>query len=252
MAINLHEKYARQIAEKFTRESLITGLLCNEYNWSGVKTVRVSTPITVPMTDYTRSGVNRYGTPTEMQDVVQELTLTQDKAFSLTIDKGNNADQNGIKSAGRMLALQIKEQAVPAMDRYVLSVLSQKAGKIVGNGTALSKANVCERISEGTLSLDDAEVPQDGRTLLVSNATYKLLKHSDEFLGIDELGEKALSKGQVGQYDNMKVVKIPAGRWPQHVNFMIVYRNAATAPVKLNDTKLHQDPPGISGKEIAA
>lgn len=247
MAIHLHEKYAKQIQTKFTTESLIAGVLNNTYSWSGVKTIKVSTPVTVPMNDYTRTGTSRYGTPTEMEDIVQELTLTQDKSFSLTIDKGNNQDQSGIKEAGRMLSLQIAERAVPTMDAYCFKQLAMKAGNVVANGTALSKNTVCDRISEGTLKLDDAEVPQDGRTLFVSNATYKLLKHSDEFLGVDELGREALSKGQVGKYDNMKVVKVPAGRWPENVNFMIVYKNSATAPVKLNDTKLHQDPPGISG-----
>lgn len=247
MAINLHDKYAKQIQTKFVRESIIAGKLSTNYDWAGVKTVRVSTPLTVPMVDYTRTGANRYGTPTEMQDVVQEMTLTQDKSFSMTIDKGNNADQNGTKEAGKMLSLQIAEQAVPTMDKYVFARLAQKAGKVVGNSTALAKTNICDRISEGTLYMDDAEVPADNRTLFVSNAVYKLLKHSDEFLGIDSLGEKAVAKGEVGQYDNMKVVKVPSGRWPANVNFMIVYKNSATAPVKLNDTKLHQDPPGISG-----
>lgn len=247
MAIQLHSRYAEKIQTYFTTESLLSGRLSTDYDFSGVKTVKISTPITVPMVDYTRSGVNRYGSPTEMEDVVQELTLTQDKAFSLTIDKGNHQDQNGIKSAGKMLALQLKERAIPTADRYAFAALAQKAGKVVGNSTALTKANVCERISEGTLALDDAEVPQDNRTLFVSNATYKHLKHSDEFMAVEELGKQALARGQVGKYDNMAVVKVPAGRWPEHVNFMIVYKGSATMPMKLSDTKLHQDPPGISG-----
>ncbi|MBC8528234.1 hypothetical protein H8699_02115 [Christensenellaceae bacterium NSJ-44] len=247
MAITLHDKYAKQISTMFTTQSLISGLLSNEYDWSGVKTVKVMTPQTVPMNDYTRTGANRYGSPVEMQDIVQEMTLTQDKSFALTIDKGNNADQNGLKAAGKMLKLQLAERAVPTMDKYVFEQLAQLAGTVVGNSTALAKNTVCDRISEGTQVLDDGEVPQEGRTLFVSNATYKLLKHSDEFLGIDKLGEKALAKGQVGEYDNMKVVKVPSGRWPANVNFMIVYKNSATAPVKLNDTRVHQDPPGISG-----
>ncbi|MBC8537274.1 N4-gp56 family major capsid protein [Feifania hominis] len=247
MAINLHDKYANKIQTVFTTQSLIAGRLSTEYDFSGVKTVKVMTPQTVPMNDYTRTGSNRYGTPVEMEDIVQEMTLTQDKSFSLTVDKGNNLDQNGLKAAGKMLALQISERAVPTMDKYVFAALAQKAGKVVGNSTALSKTNVCDRISEGTLYLDDKEVPQDNRTLYVSNTTYKYLKHSDEFLGVDELAKTALAKGQVGQYDNMAVIKVPAGRWPANVNFMIVYKNSATAPVKLNDTKLHQDPPGISG-----
>ena len=247
MAIYLHDKYSKKIQTAFTSESLVAGKLSTAYDFSGVKTVKITTPQTVPMGDYKREGTNRYGEPTEMQDTVQELTLTQDKAFSLTIDKGNNADQNGVKEAGKMLALQLSERAVPTMDAYVFSALAQQAGKVVGNSTALSKNTICDRISEGTLYMDDAEVPQNNRTLFISNTAYKFLKHSDEFLGVDELGKAALAKGQVGRYDNMAVVKVPKGRWPANVNFMIVYKNSATAPVKLSDTKLHQDPPGISG-----
>ena len=247
MVINFHEKYAKQIQTKFVRESLVTGILDNSYSFSGVKTVKISTPITVPMVDYTRSGSNRYGAPTEMQDVVQEMTLTQDKSFSLTIDKGNNADQDGIKEAGRMLSLQIAERAVPTMDKYCFKKLSQMAGKIVGNSTALSKSNVCERITAGTTYMDDAEVPSSGRTLFVPSDTYAKLRLSDEFQKCDGLLDKSLAKGQVGTYDGMRVVKVPKGRWPENVNFIIVHKSAGCAPVKLNDTKFHKDPPGISG-----
>ena len=34
MAINLHEKYAKQISEKFAKESVIVGVLSNEYDWA--------------------------------------------------------------------------------------------------------------------------------------------------------------------------------------------------------------------------
>ena len=246
MAINLHDKYAKEIQTKFVKESLIVGILDNAYSFSGVKTVKISTPLTVPMTDYVRSGANRYGTPVEMEDVVQEMTLTQDKSFSLTIDKGNNADQNGIKEAGKMLALQIAERAVPTMDAYCLGALAQKAGKVVAGG-ALTKSNVCEAITAGTTYMDDAEVPNDGRAILVPSDTYAKLRLSDEFQKCDGMLKESLSKGQVGMYDGMKVIKVPASRWPKNVNFIIVHKKSGCAPVKLNDTKLHQDPPGISG-----
>ncbi len=246
-AINLHSKYAKEIQTKFTVESLINGHLSNEYSFSGVKTVRISTPITVPMTDYTRGGSNRYGTPTEMEDVVQELTLTQDKSFTMTIDKGNNLDQNGIKEAGKMLSLQISEKAIPLMDKYSFERLSRLAGKINGEAGALTKSNVCERITKGTTYMDDCEVPEFDRVLFVPTDTYTKLRLSEEFRGCDALLEKSLSRGQVGTYDGMKVIKVPSSRWPENVNFMIVHKRAACAPVKLNDTKFHKDPPGISG-----
>ena len=140
--VNLHTKYAKQIQTWYKRDSFINGCLDNTYSFSGAKTVRISTPITVPMTDYKRTGTSRYGTPTEMGDIVQELTLTQDKSFTLTIDKGNNADQNGTKEAGKMLALQVAEQAVPLMDTYSFDRLSKLAGKIVGESAAITKTNV--------------------------------------------------------------------------------------------------------------
>lgn len=247
MATNLFTLNSDMPMTAFTRESLVAGKLCNDYDFSGAKTVRILTPITVAMNNYNRTGTNRYGTPSEMQDIIQEMTLTQDRSFAITIDKGNDADQNFAKNAGKMLMLQIQERAVPEFDTYVLKKLAEKAGFVAGDSNALTKENVCDRISEATAKLDDKEVPAYDRMLFVSTNTYRLLKHSDEFIAVQELGKEALTKGVVGMYDNMQVIKVPAPRWPANVNFMIVHKNAATAPVKLSETKLHKDPPGISG-----
>lgn len=246
MAIDLHSKYSKQIQTAYKLESLIHSHLSSNYDFTGVKTVNVVTPITVPMTDYTRSGTSRYGEVYEMQDVVQEMMLTQDKAFSMTIDKGNYSDQSGVKEAGRMLSLQISEQAIPLMDTYCFNKLSHEAGKIV-SGDALTNKTICSRITAGTTFMDNAEVPTDDRVLYLNPETYAMLRTSEEFMKCDSLLNKSLTKGQVGTYDGMKVIKVPNARWPQGVNFMIVHKSAACAPVKLNDTKLHRDPPGISG-----
>lgn len=246
MAINLASKYAKPIMEAYTSNSFVKGMLDNTYSFSGVKTVQIMTPQTVPMGNYTRQGANRYGTPTEMQDIIQELTMTQDRSFALTVDKGNNSDQMFLKNAGKMLMLQIAERAVPEFDTYVFNKLAHKAGKIV-SGVTLTKTTVVDRISEGTAVLDDAEVPRDGRLLYVSVNTYKVLKHSDEFMAVEPLAKKALAKGEVGEYDNMRVIKVPKSRWPSNVNFIIVHPKSATAPIKISETNLHKDPPGISG-----
>ena len=109
MAVNLATKYSSQIAEVFTKGSFVKGKTSTSFDLTGVKTLKVYTPITVPEVDYTRDGMSRYGAVTEMQDVVQELKMTQDKAFTLTIDKGNNLDQNMTKKAADMLRLQLNE-----------------------------------------------------------------------------------------------------------------------------------------------
>lgn len=247
MAIYLHDKYADKIGKKFVESSIVKGRFSNEYSFSGVRTVKITTPVTVPLVDYKRNGTNRYGTPVEMQDTVQELTLSQDKAFAITVDKGNNMDQHGLKAAGKMLSLQIEQQCVPYIDKYALAAIASKAGTIVSNSTALSKSNIVDRIVAGANAMDDAEIPADGRTLFVPAKVATFLMLSDEFIGVDKLAEKSLTKGKIGEFFGMSVVKVPAGRWPENLNFLIAYKNSAMIAEKLNDTKLHQDPPGISG-----
>ena len=56
MAINLHTKYSSKIATVFKSESLIDGKLNDEYSFSGVRTVKISTLQTVPLVDYVRNG----------------------------------------------------------------------------------------------------------------------------------------------------------------------------------------------------
>jgi len=241
-------KFDKDLREGYLTTSLVAPHLTNEYSFTGAKTVKISAPVTVPMNDYVRNGANRYGEPVELKDAVQEMTLTQDKSFALTLDKGNSSDKNDTaRFAKKMLGLQLAERAIPEFDRYALEKLSHKAGKIAGNSEKLTKANIVDRITDGTVYLDDAEVAQNSRTLFVNAAGYKLLKLAEEFTNIDRVAEKSLTKGVVGKFDNMTVVKVPKGRWPQGVNFIIVQKNAATAPTNIHDAKVHKDPPGISG-----
>ena len=89
MAQNFAQMFAQKIDERFSRESQAYMALNNDYKFTGVKTVNVYSVPTVKMNDYTRSGANRYGTPTDLQDTMQELTMTQDRSFTFIIDKGD-------------------------------------------------------------------------------------------------------------------------------------------------------------------
>lgn len=247
--INLNTQFAREIQSRFAAESVVANRLSQEYDFKGAKTVRVLTPITAPMNDYTPDGANRYGTPVEMQDMYQELTLTRDRGFAFTIDKSNLDDGMFLKNAGRMLGLQLRERAIPEMDRYILKKLANGGGSIVADG-AMTAKNICAMISAAVTALDDAEVPNNDRTLFISSAGYACLKHSDEFMAVESIARDALRRGVVGRYDNMDVVKVPAARWPKHVNFMAVSKYSAVAPAKISDTQIHTNPPGISGALI--
>jgi hypothetical protein len=245
MAVNLAEKYSQQIADKFTHSSFVQGNVYTGYEFAGAKTVNIYTPITVDLSDYNRNAsANRFGTPAEMQDSVQALELTQDKSFSLAVDKGNNQDQMGVKAGARMLNMQIKEKAVPLMDMWALGKFDAMAGTRAAVA-GLAKDTVTEELFKGAAALDNALVPSDNRVCYVKSSVYNMLRLSPEFVGVDKLGEAALAQGVVGYAADMKVVKVPDAYMAAH--FICTHKNAVIAPIKIKTARILNDAPGIDG-----
>ena len=116
-----------------------------------------------------------------------------------------------------------------------------------GSATAaLTAANVYEKILAASEALDDAEVPDSGRVLVVTPATYALIKKSTQFDYAEVTAEMRLN-GIVGILDGMTVVKVPATRLPENTGFIAVHPSATVAPVKLEDFHVHTDTPLSSG-----
>lgn len=246
MAINLASKYESQILTKWQRESFLAGKVTDKYSFSGVKTISIYTPVTVPLNDYTRSGSNRFGAPVEMQDTLQELSLTQDKSFAITIDKGNNADQLNIKGAGEMMSLQMKEQMVPHLDKYALGVWAKHAGKSAVI-SAPTKSTIVGLLADGLTELDNQMVPDEGRWLFIGASNFNLLRLADEYQVSDPLSSQILPRGVVGSFMGATVVKLPDSYMPTGVQFIVMHRDSAIFPIKLKTLRILTDVAGLDG-----
>ena len=51
----------------------------------------------------------------------------------------------------------------------------------------------------------------------------------------------------VGDCDGVAIIAVPKRRMPAGVSFIITHPMCAPAPVKLQEYKIHRDPPGIAG-----
>ena len=151
MAINLAEKYSTKVQERFALASKTDKYVGKDYDFVGVKTIKIWSVDTVAMTDYTRNGTTRFGELTELGDTVQELTLTKDRAFTFSIDAGNAAEQFNIKQANAALKRQIDEVITPEIDKYRLQAwasgkgLTDPSSILTATGT-LAKNTVLEAI----------------------------------------------------------------------------------------------------------
>lgn len=104
--------------------------------------------------------------------------------------------------------------------------------------------------SIGTEHLDDEDVPDTGRVLTVVPEVYRMMKKCPD-LSLDcDVTEKQRLSGVIAMVDGMDVVKISKKRMPANAGFMICHPVATVAPTKLEDYRVHQDPPGISGELV--
>lgn len=247
MAINYAVKYSPLVDEKFRLGRLTAVGTNNDYGFEGVGTVKIFSIPTVAMNDYTTSGSNRYGAPADLQNEIQELLLNKDRAFTFVIDKKSSDDTMGAMDAGKALARQIEEVAIPEIDKETLKVLFTDANTTKGTATAATKANAYELFLKGTESLSENKVPEGGRIAFVTPAFYNLLKLDPAFVKASEAGQDMLVKGAVGMVDGVNIVKVPTSYFPTKGQFAIVHPAAVIAPVKLTEYKIHTDAPGISG-----
>ena len=245
MAVNYASKYSAQVDERFKIGAITNGAVNQNYDWVGVKTVNVYSVPTAAMNNYTKTGASRYGTPAELENSVQELTLTRDRSFTFTIDRANYTDTMMANAAGQALARQLDEVVIPEIDVYRLATMAANAGNT--ETLAVTSDNAYEVFLDAQVALTDAKVPVVGRMAYVSPKYYKLIKLDPSFIKASDMAQDMLLKGQVGQIDGVPLILTPTSYLPTNVEFIITHSIATVAPTKIQDYKIHDNPPGING-----
>lgn len=253
MSINLTTKFAPYTDEQFKNESKKSLLTNQDFSWTGAHTVKIYKITTAEMNDYDRAGTgenaSRYGAISALSATNEEFTLSKDRSFTFAIDKLDEDETAQQLSAASALARQQREVVIPEVDAYVYEKMCTGAGT-KPTAIALTKTNIYEEILKAGAALDAAEVPETSRILLVTPATYLLMKQCADITMETDIGNDMRLKGVISTLDGANVIKVPANRLPAKFGFMLAHPSATVAPVKLDDYKIHQDPPGISGSLV--
>jgi hypothetical protein len=252
MAVNLAQKYSPKVAERFSHLSFTQKATNQDYDWEGVTTVVVYSVATVTMGTYTRSGTSRYGTPSEAGTTTQSLTLSRDRAFTTTIDRRNNAEQEGVEEAGSFLARQIREVVTPEIDIYRMAALGVAAAAststtnaaIVAGATTSANAYANFMTLNGAIS--DNLVPIQGRLVFMTNAYRTALVQSGYILNSD-IAQKARQSGDYGDLEGCMVICLPASYMPTSTDLIITHPDVLVSPMILASYLTHTDAPGING-----
>lgn len=257
MAIELVEKFLPYVDEQFSTESKKEHLTNQDFSFTGAHSVKIYKISTGKMNDYGRSGPSggnwsRYGAVESLNATTELQQLTKDRSFTFAIDSLDEDETEGQLEAATALARQMREVVIPEVDTYTLGVMCERAGN-KPEAVKLAASSIYDMIFDANSALDDAEVPDLGRVLVVTPATLLLMKTSKDNNGRYQdmisavLDESKRRVGFVGNLDGLDVLKVPATRLPENFGFMVAHPCATVAPTKLESYKTHDNPPGING-----
>ncbi|MCA9325950.1 hypothetical protein KDA23_07910 [Candidatus Saccharibacteria bacterium] len=252
MAQNYASEDLAVIDERFYTESKTSMIINNglTMTFEGVNTVTIYNVDVVAEVDYVRDGENRFGPLVELGTGVQSFVLSQDKAFTFTVDRGNLEDSKMVQEADKAVKRQVREVSIPTTDIYRLSVLASYA---VANtqgtlASALSASNVFQGILTERAALIDAEVPVENLAVYITATTETYLWRDPEFKYACDKSYADNKTGVIGRVLGMDIVVCPSSYYIANFGFMIVAKNVLVAPTKFNMVRILDGVQGIDGK----
>ena len=251
MAMIYTQLFADKIDERFTSEAVSQKIVNNDYSFVGAKTVKVTSINTVDNRDYDRS--TGYGNADILQNAVQEMTLTKDRAFKMLLDKMDE-DETKIK-AGEVLARQLRERVIPEIEKYRFETILKSCDTNSQTVTGLTASNAYAKFLEAQEKLNDEDVPQN-RIAYVTPEFLTKLKKDDNFIKASDIGQNMAINGLVGMVDGVPIVRVTK-KWmdaktgtpatTKKYGCLVGHNSATVAPVKLAEYRVVTDSENYSG-----
>ena len=217
--VNYATIFGDQLAQKYNRELLTSGLSTKEVNFIGGNTIRIPFLNLKGYRDHCRDGgFNRQAV--ENHNITKVLRHDRDVEFF--VDTMDVDETNQVLAATNLTNVFETEHAIPEMDAYRISTLYNEYLEI-GCGPdsrELTKDNVLEIYDEYMQQMDEEEVPQQGRILYVTPAVNKMLSQSAELSRImNVIDDESRIKRTVRMLDEVEIVVVPTSRMKTDYDF---------------------------------
>lgn len=185
----------------------------------------------------------------------ETLTLGKDRGRSFTVDRMDNEETIGM-AFGTLASEFIRTKVTPEIDAYTFAKIAGTTGIDTATAAdiAIGTTDVPGLIDEAERSMNENEVPVDGRMLFISESAYAGLR-SKVTRSVTN-GEGDINK-EIESYDGMRIIRVPQSRFytaitlkdgstsgqtaggytgtattGYKINFMIIHPSAITKVVK--------------------
>ncbi len=204
-SIALAQNYLPLLDEVYKRESLTAMFDTSNVQWVGADTVKMMALTTVGMGNYSR---NAGYVPGDANAAWETYQISQDRGRSYQIDYLDNEESLSV-IVGNLLSEVERVQVIPELDAYFFAKIAGTSN-IDGATGSLAANTTKDAIFAAEASMDDNEVPYEGRILFVNPTVYNYLKGEIEHrvINIDPNVNY-----NIEMFDDMRVVRVPSARF---------------------------------------
>ena len=206
--IALAEKFLPILDEIYKRESLTARLdaKTKPVEFGGANEIKIFKTSVVGLGDYSRATGYPAGDVTASWETI---ALTQERGRAFAIDRMDDEETLGM-AFGKLAGEFIRTQVVPEVDAYRFSKWASTANVSTTNAAALANAAATlAAIDVASGTLDDAEVPQEGRLLFIAQPQYRQLTAAVT----RSLENQSTYDRRLRQLDEMTIIPVPQGRF---------------------------------------
>lgn len=249
--VNLHDKYRNRLTNAFEYTSQLGGKTSSEYEWKGVNSIKLTSLVTDPLTDYNRAAsAGRYGTPSEVGDELQIMTLDKDRSYTKTVDKGNYQEASFLKTGASVVSAYMNEQVSPELEQYFYKRMLTYAGQVLTISAAPTSSTVIGMLTDIETAFDDKRVPKTERYVAVPHKYIACFRQA--LTNCDDITDKLLLKGIVGNFGSLHILGVSENDIPANCFAIAWQKSCAVFPKTIDDCKVSHDVPGISGMLVEA
>ena len=254
-SIALAEQFLPILDEIYKREALSAPLAAanSDVRFLGGNKIELYKMDMDGLGDYSRNGGYVDGAVT---GVWEPHTLEIDRGRRFMVDTMDNEESLGL-AFGRLTGEFLRTKVIPEMDSYAFSKVCAAApvGQTVSADITPGTTDVLGAIDLAEGTMNDNEVPTEGRLLFVSELAYRGLKANITRTVFNAEGN---IERYVETFDGMRVIRVPQSRFKtaitlydgstsgeeaggyvpasgaKNINFMIVHPSAVRTVIKHN------------------
>lgn len=221
--INYAESFEPFLIQMYEADMRSYGLTLSnpQVQWLNARTVNVPNMVLSGYKDHTRGALFNQGS---VKNTYTPMTLNHDRDIEFRFDEMDVDETNLAVSVANIQSTFEKEQAIPEKDSYRFSKLYADFVDMGGtiDNTAITTANALEVFDTWMEAMDDAGVPEEGRILYCTPATYKIFKEAEGLTRVMKVNADSANtpvNRKIWDLDDVEIVKVPKARFKTAYDF---------------------------------